>query len=604
MDYLVFDIESYGFTSQVKKCSFYDGFDYYLYDSVKDMIAGMIIYVNERKLKNMRIYAHNFGKFDGKFLLEYFLKSEFKKCFKISCIISGAIYIKLYVGKGKKRIILDFWDSLKLMPMSLNDLGQDFGYIKGKYEDYLEHKDTEKLEEYLKQDVYVLYNIIKDFYSMLNKICLELGLEIDITKYKTNAGISFGILGQTRYKGKKLEDLTKNYMSKELEKRIRVAYFGGRTEVFTRKVENCNYYDVNSLYPAVMHDEEYPYGKFIEVDNPIMVDRCLKQGYLGVIRCKILKSNCEKEGYYYLPFRTKTDLMFSDLENVEGMWSSIEIQKAIEIGYKIEYISGIFWNQKGKLFNDFVNKFYEIKEKASKEKNKSLRYLSKLILNSAYGKYAQKREITNVVNETDAIKKNLKFVDMSYITGDLFQYTKESFANRKINPIYAIFVAAYARTKLYNYMKVVNFNVAYCDTDSIITPEVMPTSNDLGAMKLEDYVVKGYFVAPKLYGYVNNEGEEVIKAKGMMKKKDKRVEGITFNDIMQVVEYDKEMEKDAYRLLGFFEQSKRIAYKEKDSYITEIKVRKVIKSNENKRTIKDKYFTKSKKISDKVAIGL
>lgn len=52
-------------------------------------------------------------------------------------------------------------------------------------------------------------------------------------------------------------------------------------------------------------------------------------------------------------------------------------------------------------------------------------------------------------------------------------------------------------------MRVVNWDVYYCDTDSMVTGTKLPESyidpNVLGLWKIEDEVELGLFIAPKLY---------------------------------------------------------------------------------------------------------
>ena len=56
--------------------------------------------------------------------------------------------------------------------------------------------------------------------------------------------------------------------------------------------------------------------------------------------------------------------------------------------------------------------------------------------------------------------------------------------------------------------------VSYCDTDSLFTNGNLPTSDKLGDMKNEYEFVSGYFMLPKTYCIVKNDGSIKVKAKG------------------------------------------------------------------------------------------
>nr|GEY68821.1 DNA polymerase [Tanacetum cinerariifolium] len=63
----------------------------------------------------------------------------------------------------------------------------------------------------------------------------------------------------------------------------------------------------------------------------------------------------------------------------------------------------------------------------------------------------------------------------------------------------------------------------YIDTDSVVLsqplPEELISSSILGMLKLEDQIVKGFFLAPKAYSYYTLEGSTFKKYKGPAKDK-------------------------------------------------------------------------------------
>jgi hypothetical protein len=94
-----------------------------------------------------------------------------------------------------------------------------------------------------------------------------------------------------------------------------------------------------------------------------------------------------------------------------------------------------------------------------------------------------------------------------------------------------VFMSAFKNNKL--------FNLYYSDTDSIVIDSKLPDNivgNELGQVKLEYTVEKAVFLAPKVYGLITTDGEEVVKVKGLSKNK------IKFNDMSALLQKDSNRE--------------------------------------------------------------
>jgi len=64
-------------------------------------------------------------------------------------------------------------------------------------------------------------------------------------------------------------------------------------------------------------------------------------------------------------------------------------------------------------------------------------------------------------------------------------------------------------------------NLYYSDTDNAVVDAPLPPSlvgPELGKVKLEYTINRAVFLAPKVYGFVDVEGNEVIKVKGLSKE--------------------------------------------------------------------------------------
>jgi hypothetical protein len=383
------------------------------------------------------------------------------------------------------------------------------------------------------------------------------------------------------------------------------AFFGGRVEVFKMLVDDkktkMNYEDVISLYPHVNATCKYPIGhpQFIMKDfgdYDTIADRVF-----GFIRCKILPPN--KLYIPVLPGKYGNDkkLLFSlckacveeiprksslcshtDEERcLTGTWFSEEIKLAIKQGYRIKkiYSAYTFKETSTELFSSYIKKFYKIKllasgkphdtetpEKMKKyiedvkdkegidlegekfESNPGLRQVSKLMLNSLWGKFGTRRILTahkfcSSIQDLERIFDDIsvKACDVVEVTDKIViaMYEKKNVDFVNINNVNNIYIAActtaWARIKLYEHLEKANERAVYCDTDSIIYIDRplnnLITGEYLGQLKSElpknYYIIMFCSVAPKIYGYIvgnisaneeytfpNDSPNEYVKMKG------------------------------------------------------------------------------------------
>ena len=231
------------------------------------------------------------------------------------------------------------------------------------------------------------------------------------------------------------------------------AFKGGRTECFQAfyecaEDEVIKYLDVTSLYPWVMARKALPVGKPVIhrdmslMPNPATID--------GLVKCKILPP--KDLDIPILPFNANGRLLFdlcskcmeeSQVEDcthtdeeraIIGTFCSPEIHKALERGYTIlkTYEIYEFQMQEG-VFQEYVNTFLQMKQEASGfpssctteeekrkyiedyareesitldydkiEHNPGLRYIAKIFLNSLFGKWGQRTDLsqTKIVFDT------------------------------------------------------------------------------------------------------------------------------------------------------------------------------------------------------------
>ena len=389
---------------------------------------------------------------------------------------------------------------------------------------------------------------------------------------------------QDQKKGSAIQHFLKDHLvTSRLEPRD--AFFGGRTNAtqLYRTVgegERIKYIDFTSLYPWTNKYCSYPVG------HPEIITYDFKDvsSYFGLIKCTILPPR--KLYHPVLPYRTNGKLFFplcrscavdmlqstchhsDDERALQGTWVSEEVKKAIEKGYTILRMHEVyhFKSSSTQLFEEYVNTFLKLKQEASGwpahcltqeskkeyinnylehegitldadkiEKNPGLRTLSKLCLNSFWGRFGMNENKTQTVfyrstvdinrllaNPANEIK-SFQFADKE---GQVLQLSYEHKGNFQpqrdaTNIFVAAFTTAHARLKLYDALDHLKESVLYYDTDSIIYvsngSNDPPTGDYLGEFTDEldgKYITTFVSGGPKNYAYTCSDGSQTAKVKG------------------------------------------------------------------------------------------
>lgn len=350
----------------------------------------------------------------------------------------------------------------------------------------------------------------------------------------------------------------------------RDSLYGGRTEVFKAykkweqtDIKHGKYDDVVSLYPSVQKACEYPVGSPDCISHSFACS--LADGYItqedihehvrkiyGIIKCKVippkglfhpvLPSHIDGKLKFSLcgKCNSKTKCKHSDDERaLVGTWVSLEVQKAIEMGYRVtDVYEAWHWSQKGDLFGSFVDKFFAVKNKYKKT-NPVKSKVAKLLINSLWGKFGQRDDMlqTKVVTKYEDFEGIVCGSDVQKLNWDVVSdEVVEVHYNRKkthvensftTNPVVAAFVTCHARLKLYNEaLQPLGKRAMYCDTDSVIYEHVIaegngPVNQGLGLGQWESELVEGEVMtefvgmAPKSYGYKTNMGKKILHMKGI-----------------------------------------------------------------------------------------
>lgn len=559
------DTETFGLEGEIKRIAMFDGQAIYRGYTFSDLLPHIERWANDYKVE---IYIHN-ADFDTRKIPELWEKGNIKWS-QVKVILN-----KYALITAEKYTI---HDSFRLLPFSLDKLSKDFEVTHAKKdlmedvrkvhgdkfkdkEDYFKNcdRDDPVYIEYLDYDVISLYEILQKVME-LAKIDLKAFIKIistaSLSRYLFKNGhgekefitpgetkTDFEILCSMKYWESEKNFPRSNITYKELEYKIRDSYCGGRTEVFKpilkKNGKNITgyHYDVNSLYPSVMIDNEYPIG-FPEYENNPITARLMfeewqdrKRG-LGFVTCEIFIPQ-----QFVPPLPLFIEKLCFTCGYARGIFSYVELDYAIKnCGVQIiKYIDVIHFKRTFKIFHNFVEHFYKMKEEASREKNESLKNFAKLILNVGYGYTGMNRDDKT---RLDYIENKDKYADKLIQIDEELGFC-ESWAIIRapyIQPQIASYVTSYARLILLDALRKQNEvgEIYYCDTDSIVCEK--PLSPDLvddykiGFWALEKELYSGIFLQPKVY-YEETTEKETIKFKGVTKKAQKDMERGTYEKI-------------------------------------------------------------------------
>lgn len=433
---------------------------------------------------------------------------------------------------------------------------------------------------------------------------------------------------------------------------IRNSFFGGRTNCLqfhghAADNEEICYYDVCSLYPYVMKNRIYPVGhpvlsnKFTQKDENDLRDGTLfgfvsltilpptnlylpvlpskVNGKLVFSLCHACASECRQELCDHPPHDRA----------LTGTWTTPELKLALEKGYRIikvyQYLS--YSKPEYSLFAPYVNMWLKVKTEASgypssvssdQDKttyieqyhsregvslnpenialNPAKRMIAKLMLNSLYGKFGQRANLTSTsfVTSYDEFLK-LALDDTIAITGEteisenMLKVTwkrssEELTKANNTNIAVASFVTAYARLVLYDIMAKIEeirpYSLLYHDTDSVIflrnksDPRIQ-LGSFLGDLTNEipsgSSIRRFVSLGPKTYGYETEDGQgnkDVVM----------KIKGLKLSTIaLDTVDFGKMLD---------------MALRFKDNHVDEIKVPQMSISTDSKHQIYTHYFHK------------
>lgn len=485
----------------------YDGVEVKFFNNWDDFLVGIL----NRNEKNISIISHYGGGFD---YLHFIINCNELKKYKYEIIHNNSRWIMAILKFEGKTI--RFLDTFNLLPKSLKELCVIFKKIEHKKKDInildienIYKNNLNEFREYLSNDVKSLWEIIQEYMKILNINYVPVTIA-------SNALYIYRKEFQ-KYPLYKIQDGYYNEM-------IYQSYAGGRVECYKQdEVKNVSIFDVNSLYPYVMQTCKYPYGA------PIYTKKYIPDK-LGFYNIKFEQNNLsiqpifwKKDEYNGLNFRY----------GGSGCFYSSEIELALNNRVDIEIIDGFYWKNDVDYFSSFVKHFYE-----KKESNDNYQTIYKLILNSLYGKFAQKEICSHLEYIPDFSKIDYRNKIIKEYIPELcfFEVEEEKIISNHI-PYISSAITANARVFMYDFLKMYKNNIMYMDTDSLHIkdyenlPLKLDLSEKIGDFKLEcvDDVI---YLGRKQYALVNSKK---MKYKGIKTEDKLSGNSLTIDDYKKLL---------------------------------------------------------------------
>lgn len=502
--------------------------------------------------ENKKIWFHNL-KFDGTFIF-YWLLSHGYTCIKdkserkdktFTTLISdmGRFYsIEVYFDVTKNITNkVTFMDSLNIFNFGVEQVAISFDLPIRKLKlDYHQKREvghilTDEEISYIKNDAEIMAR----------------ALDIMFKEGYTKMTIGSDALADFKEKVN-----FKNYfpvLEKSVDEFIRNSYKGGWVYVnpiYKEKIiKKGIVIDKNSMYPSQMYNKDMPFGDPIffngeyksDILYPLFVQQLsctfeIKKNMLPTIQIK----------NYISSFNPQEYLTSSNGELVTLTLTSVDLElffKHYDVsdityhgGFKFKKIKGLFCN--------YIDYWMNEKNKAKKEGNSAMYLISKLFLNSLYGKFGLNPNVRGKYPtlENDIVKYHFYPIeerDSIYV------------------PL-ASFITSYARYDIIeNAQAIRNYTLEkygedyfiYTDTDSIhtkyLTEEELSKIIELddyklGAYKVENVFRRGLFIRQKCYIEEDEKGNISTTIAGLPKKMGKYINFNNFKKGFSILASDKE----------------------------------------------------------------
>lgn len=472
------------------------------------------------------IFCHFGGIYDFLFLIK---NAHSHKHYRIESMIprgSGMLCFDVVkeIGEGKE-LRISFRDSSALLPFGLANLTKSFR-VKHKKQDFnfdtWDGRVTEELLDYLKDDCRGLWESLNEYFNwpLIKK-----------------AGPAYTMASQALKVLKLFLLKPIQGLNDTADDFVRQGYFGGRTEIFKPHYNgkrDLYCYDVNSLYPYVMRNNDFPNEfKFFTFNY--------KPKEMGFYEATV-----EVPKDMYIPplpvveTINKTNKLIFPTGKFSGVWSTIELEYAKSLGVKIIKTGrGCLFRNGGPIFREYIDTLYKMRLEA-KEKNDGVGdVLTKLLMNSCYGRFGLNKDREHIVFDDfrEGLCEHSEFdVEMEGELRTVRLMTEQVWLDKTFTHVgISAWVTSLARIHVHKLMWPIRKQIYYTDTDSMFTTKKMKTGDKLGELKEEYKCKRAVFLLPKTYVVDDDNDFKKLAMKGFDKRK---IEKFEYEDFFTALEGD------------------------------------------------------------------
>jgi hypothetical protein len=523
---------------------FFDGDSYKEFYSLADLFEHMM----QPKYEGWSIYAHNGSGYDFIFLLEEIVRQRLGF---VAHKTGGRFFITI-LGR-------DLLDSMVILRGSLDDAAKSLqvktqkGKVPDDFFERIKHYWASIGREYMRSDVLCLHECI----SVLRQACRTLGCNLKSTLASTALD-----LFQRRYLRRPIRALPWWH---SIEEYARLAYVGGRTEIFKREMKRGASWDINSSYPYAMLSDVPTDFEAMGMGSHIPEQ--------GIVYGKFHIPQDE----HIPPLHLRTeDKLYFPTGTLEGWYTSAEARYCLDrYGSSSVEISQFVSYKPEPIFREYVTDLYARRAEAKHKGNAALAEACKYLMNTLYGKMGTNRVRQQIVcgpewyhypwNDPKAMAKIQRHDGWKHLNKQsllCYEYSREHYIygipkfiehGPYILPAIAATITAAGRLALQRHLNASGQNAVYCDTDSVYRETSNPdscfvgeTGSALGKLKLENIIRKGYFALPKCYDVEIEKPDGTIEHKGAAK-------GLPRKNMQDVIRYVRGEAVEIKRMQGAME---------------------------------------------------
>jgi len=434
---------------------------------------------NNDKKEYQKFIAHNGGAFDWVSLIE-FLLDKFKD---LTIVVQGSQIVFIEIRDYEKPIVL--LDSLLVLSKSLKALCKTFEVETPKKDiditkiEWIYHNDYEQYKMYLEHDCISLYQVLHKAMGIF---------EIEFWP------ITIASLSMYKFRKQFLKDnlFSPTTRTGEKDEFFSKSYAGGRVECFRSGVHDKVYvYDVNSLYPSVMVKADIPVCLPIKTKT-FSIKSC------GFYKLSFIQTNKNLPPVLWIKSKNGLEFVYEGI----GVFHTAEIKLLLQVGGEIKIDYGYVFPKTKKVFKEFIEHYYA---ERMKYKGKPMDYCFKILMNSLYGKFAQKQKTKKLVKwDYETFRENKDSVVWSPYMEEkgIYEIEEEREIRHRAVHISSI-ITTLSRVALYKYFLLCPDDLIYCDTDSVHTLKPLPNKyldeKKLGFLKKEADGEKGCYIGRKQY---------------------------------------------------------------------------------------------------------